>query len=1483
MNKRLSRLLSLILILCMIPATVITAFARGKGVYNSQRENQSIENAIGQFIPETITVDGYLNDTGWPASGFAKADSNTGYWNTQNPTEAHKTLSYKYQIRADYEQLYLGASVVLPENVETATFTVYFKDKNVTADGYTDKLVFNIVNGSVTQGTHEGITLSAAGTNGCLAKEANLFKANAYTFEFRNRLSDCFTASGTTSQNLDNITYFVSVKIGSDELVHPKVALDDTVTVPSFEHWPVNADGTMGGQFVQTRLLNGNKDVMPSEITIDGNFDEAVWSSLTDFYTNGGEYGNDVNLLDFADVKYNYRTSDSSAMKFKYDVRIDGEYLFGAVTAFVPSFDAYTVVRKSNGLTYTMVTAPDLYVYFFSDDDTIGTKQTDDSSFAAAYKQEAYPETVIQIRSQDNPTYCADLSVEQCYSKYADIYLTKASDTDYSTHWPEAFGEETGFEGKRAAWPNNIYTFEFKVKLDYIPKYDYDNDGKDDIIYNIHLSDRLSIEGTYSTGANNNNNRKHAWTGRKETVGEHSHYYYECNIEAGTVFNGTEIEAAKGKVVASKDNYSDGYLAQEYWPALTAADNVIDGSKYSGTQIQNIAYKITTDYEYLYGAALVKGSSATYLKFWLNRARNAQESFEKATELNFTYTVDHSEGGIYTNTTCHENTTTPKLTDGTYIKDADPDNPANGMYLAWNELNDGDGNEKLYITSNFNDEYSVSFVDFYFGGGGAWGIHEPDEVVISYSLNGTDYDYVNATLEKTFRKEDTTANASGNYFHTYKYRYVFSEPVIAKNLKYTINPHGQFLWCSEIDVFGANADDIYDQYYLVSLPQSPVQSKVWIKKGSEDAKSYIEGTGTNEYPLSELQNIAKYKKIEGTDMCLYEFRVSLYDLGIDPKLTADEKDVLFSYYISATDGSDHTPALFHPKVSANSAPSNENWGIKYGDYNGAATFRYEDMLDNISIDGKLDENCWAGENVEMQHANASNGTWEKAPTKGNTLDYDYRVYAGENYLYGAVVVDTPAIASDKEYEYLNKNHTRFNLWIDNKIDEYSWNHDDDGKTIMNTSSDGVCYENYYYNAYLITDENHNQSTAQNYYICNGATPSWYGDFGTGANRFIDESNWTCSMTTINGKTYIEFMIDLDNFFCDRSTGFNYYIAITNAYGTETDDTSDDEILTLYHPALPRTEQVIMPLTLYNWDHLKPYPTDNAILFDHTSDQYDVSFENLPYWEKAVFSPVADKPNVYKVEFIHHAFKTPNYDESAQNTHPATLKEGWFAYALHYDGTNPETSLNLANFMQTLKKDDYVVITGLDISELDVNPSGTGMLKGLLYAHAYHPSVSRENVLKGSDASNLYRPIYDPAYRFEYKMMRLNEEKAIPDATYAANLPTSTTWDEINAGKIMQLTHFAPDVVYVDGNLDESVWGNENGWITVQDNINGSYQEATSIEEGTQYSYKLITDGEYVYVAMKLGAAYDAANSPSVRLWIKSDSSAKSYTHFYRIT
>ena len=57
-------------------------------------------------VKETITVDGNVDDNGWKADGWKEVTPETGRWQTEPQTE--DTLSYRYQLRADDEYLYVA-------------------------------------------------------------------------------------------------------------------------------------------------------------------------------------------------------------------------------------------------------------------------------------------------------------------------------------------------------------------------------------------------------------------------------------------------------------------------------------------------------------------------------------------------------------------------------------------------------------------------------------------------------------------------------------------------------------------------------------------------------------------------------------------------------------------------------------------------------------------------------------------------------------------------------------------------------------------------------------------------------------------------------------------------------------------------------------------------------------------------------------------------------------------------------------------------------------------------------------------------------------------------------------------------------------------------------------------------------------------------------------------------------------------------------
>ena len=159
------------------------------------------------------------------------------------------------------------------------------------------------------------------------------------------------------------------------------MALSDSANVPTFDYWPVNTDGSMGGEFVATWLSRNNTadNKYPAAIEVDGNFDEAVWASLTNYYITGktDPYAfqngyTDSSIVDINTSRLYSRAYDSNndgdTIRFKYELRVDKDYVYGAVVAYVPEFTEYTGTYK--GEKYTVAPSPDLYVYFFGNDKT---------------------------------------------------------------------------------------------------------------------------------------------------------------------------------------------------------------------------------------------------------------------------------------------------------------------------------------------------------------------------------------------------------------------------------------------------------------------------------------------------------------------------------------------------------------------------------------------------------------------------------------------------------------------------------------------------------------------------------------------------------------------------------------------------------------------------------------------------------------------------------------------------------------------------------------------------------------------------------------------------------------------------------------------------------------------------------------------------------------------------------------------------------
>ncbi len=342
------------MIVCMIPASVLSVFARGKGVAANNTPNQSHSLAPDQQIPETVVVDGVLDDTGWPVTEWIEVDSETGSWNIQYPdAETDMPLTYDYQLTNDFYSLY-GA---FRFNSHATTLHIYLKDYDLAASvdvGYTAHLEFDIADKRVVSRTSYD---PATGEYVAITDDAHSpAERFAYKFadgtdggtilEFQQPLTDIYSGMsgyGMTSADVNmNIGYFVAVEsvAGSDNaLYHPMIApfedgYDRTVNFPhngQNNAWPSQYAGEIKTTTIESPDADG---AMQTEITIDGKFDEAAWTSMTAFYTYA-----DPNIVDYknwdnkalADLRPATVGDDSERNSAVLAMRKDKNYLYGAI------------------------------------------------------------------------------------------------------------------------------------------------------------------------------------------------------------------------------------------------------------------------------------------------------------------------------------------------------------------------------------------------------------------------------------------------------------------------------------------------------------------------------------------------------------------------------------------------------------------------------------------------------------------------------------------------------------------------------------------------------------------------------------------------------------------------------------------------------------------------------------------------------------------------------------------------------------------------------------------------------------------------------------------------------------------------------------------------------------------------------------------------------------------------------------------------
>lgn len=590
MKRFLKTLLIAVLVLGMLPTAVITAFAHGRGVAINNTQNQSLQNAPNQPIPETITVDGYLNDTGWDE--FTTVDSASGVWNN-TVTDSEKANSYEYRIRSDYEYIY-GAFRFKGEAADN--FKVFFKSG-------TSIVTLTYANGAMTSSEE--------------AVEAPIVRTEKNVVEFKYRLSNPTT---------NDIYYYVCVDFAETaSLYHPAIFAEEGEFNSPSNSWDENALKISRNDILGIKD-NGKlpENTIPEYMIIDGVFDEAYSVNLTDFFAPrlGGaeltDYKDDIEncgLLSFDTVKYsnahyNYKTSpatsiDPDELCFKWDVRMDNKAIYGAAVVY----DGIGGTTAKNGEYYNL-----FGIYLFKD----GNRSN-------------YYEITTKYDSttRKNTSECTLYDVVGANNKGKATTLTADSVTKVASVY-EA---------------NEFIKIEFIIDLDDLGIKINSPDSNGKITYSG--AERVGVTAYSQSGEDTSGNKYHANVTTSyggETSSSAQSYGFSFNVKDWLGLNATDGFAA------------DGSLDNSDFKALNSMDSMVYGvynnnGKYTG-DVRQFAHVIESDYEYIYGAALVQmksgeawscdgwGNKETEVfSLWINADLNQSDS------ANFTHVLKISRNG----------------------------------------------------------------------------------------------------------------------------------------------------------------------------------------------------------------------------------------------------------------------------------------------------------------------------------------------------------------------------------------------------------------------------------------------------------------------------------------------------------------------------------------------------------------------------------------------------------------------------------------------------------------------------------------------------------------------------------------------------------------------------------------------------------------------------------------------------------------------
>ncbi len=1598
MKRTLAFIISVMMVLSLIPASLLTALANGTGTAGNYVENLSIDNAPfdDTEVPASIVADGKLDDTGWIRDQWNKVSSATGTWDVATPS--HSGLVYEYQIQRDHQFLY-GAYSFDMQTVESGnpqTVTLWLNDGTdgeaywtqriditikVNGDAYTaemkryyrgangeDKLVdeddvyaYSKSGDKVTNYKYfinDKDYYVLADAPACVAVcdtqtsvyDDNVILSDKVIVEFRTLL-DVFSdqkqydawvaANGTTDANKvfvtdnnlserDTITHITSASFGDGgALYYPRLNVgdDNREMVDPSVSWPADSIEISGSDIMNNDGTADYNNVLPSGIDVDGVFSEGVWSHISDFcqygwaaggmtddYRAEGTYGgadlatfknefySDSNWgasrQDISDNNSFVEATNTDAVRFKYNTGVDKNYFYGAMVIYSDE-DAVTRWNKEKGTSYKNELTITLETWAENGDQrTVSIKLSDLNHDDA--DDNFLQNDITIVDGEEYFRFAKNKDDDGAFD--GGVFLDHYFDEGYGT-----WDMKAGISAKRVSkyLVQVIFRFDLTTATgtpifgsDYSASYIGDSNG------NGRPSYRFTVTDGFGNGA------------RSGVVGD------TVARQWNDKFNWTYTD----RVHASDLELSSGGLDQRSFPAMYAADNHVDymvRSEASMLQaasgpdnnndrlgtVENYTYKLLTDYDYLYGAAVVwdtakwsDNTSATMssggidcFRLWINSGTSLATGDVWDISISFFLQKDEKDGNKLKSHAYLQGKYTPYNGGTAYMLTMyDPD----GIEVAINENPNGteaacDGSGETYNEYLIEFKVPLSYLMKSIEDGAP--SYSDSDVTVTETVDGVEY--------KTTYREAPVFNAivSVGDFNN-KVSGLFHSEIISGNNFRIYNTAGKLAYYSNFPIADINNVDVL----------SSEHTAYWFLKGL---------TGVTSDPTAQTHN-------------------AVYDT--DFVGWPEDSDMTFTY------------------------DQRQNTG---------------ERLDYFDLDGRLEEFFWNNE-AERVKVNGGNGYWAQVPATSEDFDYEYRIYTATENLYGAFKVNAAAVTKETKMaiwfnvDGRNGASHKLEFWMDeNTSGEYEKNDNNYKVAWTLTGPDGV-------------------------------------EIATSGTRLSDgghEDYLRAVMKTINDETVLEFVMDLDIIDTAKDTVTNYndywkhfwhpvfenktVSGITQTY-TDKDGTKATGTVTVsYLNSVNGAAKYygIPAGTDSNGNAIGVLTSSAVVAYYYKDVKVNGTTVRIHYSDKARTQPVS---SLAEVNTTGHFWYGDEYTSGALPQYPNYAKDG-FNYVvgvsqpvgnetltLYHNGNGNKTfwvtgyNGTIENFTDTYAHGAGLIIPAItesktvtvndwasgfafehvgdgiykvvDVSIDDAKNVGTGTLPtinvpagGFAYiahhckdggctndTYGYHShgktvadftlgayiqfsnlviadnpqysefayfdtvpnTVNKGSIIKVENGFQTLRgdslgssiDIYDAGYAplADYRVISADEYTAKVNGTY---LPATGGWSS-RALEVAPLLDYKIEYITVDGDLSDNGW-DKDGWIYVDSDVNSNLQtivydtpnSITDKDAEYTYKYQIRTDGEYIYVAAVLdvgmwtetGESDDAYAEPYFRVWFNS--------------